>query len=300
MVDQVLWTGVDFMSEQYQGQKSESTRPFPDSIAVSNEIGSSMLSSNTTDAYKVTERHQLKPEPYSQCLKPDQKSSTLDAQESRSSRSKRHPLGGTISAMSEQDQSLEQQGMADGNENAGSPEMIEAQDDKWRKLLIAREQTTPCGENVLSNTAPGILADQSNSVESPSEKFLDDLFQECGDQISLSPASSFISHTSENTQSSSSSPPNVSTPSTSSTSKRGAPRKRAEKNNEEENNSENRGYKKPKLGLTRSPHCGKITGRRLACPFYIFDSENYCRNDTTGAKYNTCSGPGFSEWHYLK
>ena len=145
-----------------------------------------------------------------------------------------------------------------------------------------------------------LLGDQLNTVESPSERFLDDLFLEYGDQISSSPASSFISHGSENTRSSSSSPPNISTPSTSSTSKREALQKRVGTKNEDENNGENRGYKKPKLGPTRGPHRGKIPGRRLACPFHIFDSEKYCKNSTTRTKYNTCSGPGFPEWHYLK
>jgi len=230
----------------------------------------------------------------------NQKSGTMDPQESSPSKSQQHPSDGEISAASEKYHSLARQGMLDGNENMGSPETADAQDVEWKELPVAREETTPSSEKVLSNAAPEHLVDQLIIVESPSEKFLDDLFLEYGDQISSSPASSFISHGSENTQSSSSSPPNISTPSTSSTSKREALRKRVGKNNEDENNGENRGYKKPKLGPTRGPHRGKISGRRLACPFHIFDSEKYCKNSTTRTKYNTCSGPGFLEWHYLK
>jgi hypothetical protein len=264
------------------GCQSEAVgQTYPISMAVSNEKDSSMLSPNTSDAFEVTERLQPRLEHYSQYLKPQ------------------HPSGGNISAISEKDHSLDGQGMADGNENVGSPEMAEAQGDEWKELPVARAQT-PCGEKILSNTTPELLADQLNTVESPSEKFLDHLFLEYGYQISSSPASSFTSHGSENTQSSSSSPPNISTPSTSSMSKREAPTKRAERNNEDENNGENRGYKRPKLGPTRGPHRGKIPGRRLACPFHIFDSEKYCKNSTTRTKYNTCSGPGFPEWHYLK
>jgi hypothetical protein len=273
---------------------------YPVSMAAPNEKESSMPSSNTSDAFEVTERLQPRLRHYSQYLTPNQKPGTLNTQESGSFKSEQHPLGGKISEMLEKGHSLDRQGMVDGNENVGSPEMAEAQDDEWKELPVARAQTTSCGEKIFSNTAPELLADQLNAVESPSEKFLDDLFLEYGDQISSSPASSFTSHGSENTQSSSSSPPNISTPSTSSTSKCEARPKRVERNNEDENNSENRGYKRPKLGPTRGPHRGKIPGRRLACPFHIFDSEKYCKNSTTGTKYNTCSGPGFLEWHYLK
>jgi hypothetical protein len=272
---------------------------YPVSMAVPNEKESSMLSSNTSDALEVTERLQPRLEHYLQYLEPNQESDTLNPQESGPRKSKQHSSGGKISAISEKAHNPDRQGMVDGNESVGSPERAEAQDGEWKELPVARAQT-PCHENTLSNTALELLGDQLNTVESPSEKFLDDLFLEYGDQISSSPASSFISHGSENTQSSSSSPPNISTPSTSSTSKREALRKRVGKNNEDENNGENRGYKKPKLGPTRGPHRGKIPGRRLACPFHIFDSEKYCKNSTTMTKYNTCSGPGFPEWHYLK
>jgi hypothetical protein len=153
---------------------------YPVSMAVSNKKDSSMLSSNTSDASEATERLQHRLEHYSQYLTSNQKSGTINPQESGPSKSKQHPSGGKISALSEKDHSLDRQGMVDGNENVGSPEMAEAQDDEWKELLVARAQTTPCGENILWNTAPKLLADQLNTVESPSEKFLDDLLLECG------------------------------------------------------------------------------------------------------------------------
>jgi hypothetical protein len=294
--------GRKWVACQCQGWWEDVGQTNPVSTAVSNEIDSSMLSSNTSDAFEVTEQLQPRLARYSQYLKPNQQSGTLNQQECESSKSKEHPSGGKISAISEKDHSLDRQGMVDGNENVGSPEIAEAHGDERKELPVTRAQTTSCGGEILSNTATELvdLEDQLNTVESPSEKFLDDLLQECGDQISSSPASSFISHGSENTQSSFSSPPNFSTSSTSSPSKREAPRKRVEKDNEDEDNGENRGHKKPRFGLTRGPHRDKIQGRRLACPFHIFDSEKYCKNSTTRTKYNTCSGPGFPEWHYLK
>ncbi|KAH8820612.1 hypothetical protein F5884DRAFT_744962 [Xylogone sp. PMI_703] len=94
------------------------------------------------------------------------------------------------------------------------------------------------------------------------------------------------------------SPPDVSTPSTSSTKSR-LPLKRKRKDNEE-NGSRDQGNKNPKSGPAKGQRGGSFLGRRLACPFHLFDPEKYCKNTITEAKYNTCSGPGFLEWHYLK
>lgn len=40
--------------------------------------------------------------------------------------------------------------------------------------------------------------------------------------------------------------------------------------------------------------------RRLACHFHLFDQQKYCKNNLTGKKYETCSGPGSMTMHYLK
>jgi hypothetical protein len=41
-------------------------------------------------------------------------------------------------------------------------------------------------------------------------------------------------------------------------------------------------------------------GRRLACHFHHFDKQRYCKNNRTGRKYETCSGPGWRTMHHLR
>ncbi|KAH7327062.1 hypothetical protein BKA65DRAFT_480782 [Rhexocercosporidium sp. MPI-PUGE-AT-0058] len=240
-------------------QESEPRTAFHDSRAVLNEKCSSMPSFNNKDVLEVAKRPQF---------------------------------------IILQGQGLGQQETAGVNENVRSFDMIDAKDDRWKEFPATEEQTTSCGENIMSNRAPWKLMGKLSSIESPSEKFVGDIFQEHYDQPLSSPASSFTSHGSENTHSSSSSEPEIWTP----TSHR-VPRKRTDKNNEEdEDDNESWGYKKPKVGLSKGPQSNltKTTGRRLACLFHISNSEKYCKNGTTCIKYNSCSGPGFPEWHYLK
>jgi len=255
--------------------------------------------SSTTDAYEATERHQPKPETCSASLSPDEKRGISRPQKSLYDNDKQQQLDKMKATISKQDLSQGQQGMADRNEHVESPDTVEINDDRWGKIQAGIKEATPCSKESPSNTAPGIPEDQSSFVESPSEQFLDDLFQECKERISSSPSSSFISHAGENTQSSSSSPRNILTPSTSSTSNLGGRRKRADEN-DDENSGENRGYKKPRLDPTGGPQRGIITGRQLACPLHIFNPEKYCKNGNTGSKYITCSNSGIVHWHRLK
>ncbi|KAE9369908.1 hypothetical protein N431DRAFT_485699 [Stipitochalara longipes BDJ] len=76
-------------------------------------------------------------------------------------------------------------------------------------------------------------------------------------------------------------------------------RKNVDEEEEEEGNNPKSALKGARVGLTdicRQEH----RGRRLACPFYLFNTETYCKNTRTGKRYETCSGPGWLAMHYLK
>ena len=139
----------------------------------------------------------------------------------------------------------------------------------------------------------------SNPSESPREEFLERIFEENGTFISHSPATSTDSQGSSN----SNQPTTTTSSSTSATEgsqSAAAPGKRKLSNDDDESNRENRSRKQGRPSLSNNSEQGALRGRRLACHFHLFDKQKYCKNNRTGKKFETCSGPGWPSIHHLK
>lgn len=139
----------------------------------------------------------------------------------------------------------------------------------------------------------------SNSSESPREEFLELIFEENGTFISHSPATSTESQGRGNSsQSTTRTSPSTSAPESSLSAV--ALGKRKLSNDDEESNREDRPRKQGRPRLSNNSEQDALRGRRLACHFHLFDKQKYCKNNRTGKKFETCSGPGWPSIHHLK
>jgi hypothetical protein len=139
----------------------------------------------------------------------------------------------------------------------------------------------------------------SQHVKSPREEFLEKVFEEARSFTSHSPTTSTDSQGGRNGGQTNTTPLS-SLPSNDSQGTTAPNKKRHRDDDEEEWDGPNQAPKRERPGSKDTYGQHRHRGRRLACHFHLFKKEVYCKNNGTGKKYETCSGPGWSAMHYLK
>jgi hypothetical protein len=152
----------------------------------------------------------------------------------------------------------------------------------------------------LPETEQPSIDDGPNCIDSPGDKFIENIFQECSHYFSSSPTASFVSHGSTNTPPSSHTIRSVSLSSPGSANKRAASNRGQEDGDEDEPGHDSRGHKRARLDSSERLRAVNRQSQRLACHLHISDRQRYCKNGVTGRKYETCSGPGWPKMHYLR
>ncbi|KAE9372801.1 hypothetical protein N431DRAFT_536775 [Stipitochalara longipes BDJ] len=152
----------------------------------------------------------------------------------------------------------------------------------------------------LPETEQPSIDDGPTYIDSPGDKFIENIFQECNHNFSSSPTTSFVSHGSTNTPQSSHTTRSISLSSPGSANKRAASNKGGEDGDADEPDHDRGGHKRAKLASNERLMAVNQPGQRLACHLHISDRQRYCKNGTTGKKYETCSGPGWPKMHYLR
>ena len=144
---------------------------------------------------------------------------------------------------------------------------------------------------------------QNSGVElcdSAADSFLDKMFEENRIVVSQSPTTSTDTQGGSNTSYSATTPRSSLTSTTDGTPGKGNPNKRKQReDDDDEENTPNRRRKEQTGPIERLGQQGSRTPR-LACHFHLFDKRQYCKNNRTGKKYETFSGPGWKSMHYLK
>jgi hypothetical protein len=139
------------------------------------------------------------------------------------------------------------------------------------------------------------------------ERFLERVFEESGTFISGSPTDFTQSHGCSSSSQSGTTPPTsfLSTPENCQGTE--PSKKRRREGDEDENEDEDeerdrrkRSNKQRRLDTGDPSRQESQQRRRLACHFHIFDKRRYSKNNETGKKYETCSGPGWPTMHHLK
>lgn len=135
-------------------------------------------------------------------------------------------------------------------------------------------------------------------LENPRDEFLDKVFGENRAFTSRSATTPTDSGDSSNRSQSNTTPPSSLT---GSLQEIGKSFKRKRNNGEEEEGSPpDRPRKQGRTGPSDKYGQERHRGRRLACHFYLFQKDMYCKNNRTGKRYETCSGPGWQTMHHLK
>jgi hypothetical protein len=138
-------------------------------------------------------------------------------------------------------------------------------------------------------------------LENPREEFLDKVFGENEAFTSRSPTTPTESGDSSNRSQSNTTPPSSLTPTTDGYQgpQKSYKRKRGS-DEEEEGSPPDRPRKQGKTRPSDIYGQERNRGRRFACHFHLLQKEMYCKNNRTGKRYETCSGPGWSTMHHLK
>jgi hypothetical protein len=135
--------------------------------------------------------------------------------------------------------------------------------------------------------------------QSPQEEFLEKVFNETKGLTSCSPSTSTDSQ-GPSSQSNETPASSISSMSNFSGGPDGSNKKK--RNSYDGEDGDNPGRPR-KQGRTR-PRNGsperRQRGRRLACHFHLADKQKYCKNNLTGRRYETCSGPGWYTMHHVK
>jgi hypothetical protein len=173
------------------------------------------------------------------------------------------------------------------------------EDSKTTESTISRLITGLTNNDIWQQPQGDSTPREVTHVESRTEDFLELMFLENDDCVSSSD-SSIVSHATSDTPSSSNISRRVSTDSPNTTLEGSSSREGKEIGHAEDSGYSNRGAKRPRLLLAKRSRMEAQQGRRLACPLHIFNQQKYCKNALTGKKYETCSGPGWSNMHYLK
>lgn len=176
-----------------------------------------------------------------------------------------------------------------------------------RYYSLFRQEDQDANLQTASYDPPLCPRSENNPLSCPDqlsnlgEEFLEKVFEESGTFTSCSPSTTSGSQDSGNTDSSNT------TPARSLLSRSGGSqgpasshkRRRISEEEDEEGNHPNRRSKHQRLNPSDRPEKGQL-GRRLACHFHLLNQHIYCKNNVTGKKYETCSGPGWPSMHYLK
>jgi hypothetical protein len=173
------------------------------------------------------------------------------------------------------------------------------EDSETMESTASKSIMDPTNDDILQQPWDDSSPSEVTRVESPNEDFLELMFLENDDGLS-SLESLIVSHATSDTSSSRNIPRRVSTDSPNTTLESSSSRKGKEIGYGEDLDHLNRGNKRPRLALDKRPGMKVQQGRRLACPLHIFDQQKYCKNAITRKKYETCSGPGWPNMHYLK
>jgi len=138
-------------------------------------------------------------------------------------------------------------------------------------------------------------------LENPREEFLEKVFGENEAFTSRSPTTPTNSGGSSNRSQSNTTPPSFLTSTTDGSQEPRKSYKRKRGSDEEEEGSPP--DRPRKQGKTRPSDIygqERSRGRRFACHFHLLQKEMYCKNNRTGKRYETCSGPGWPTIHHLK
>jgi hypothetical protein len=175
------------------------------------------------------------------------------------------------------------------------------EDSETMESTASKSIMDPTNDDILQQPWDDSSPSEVTRVESPNEDFLELMFLENDDGLS-SLESLIVSHAASDTSSSRNISRSVSTDSPNTTLESSSSRKGKEKEigRGEDLDHLNRGNKRPRLALDKRPGMKVQQGRRLACPLHIFNQQKYCKNAITRKKYETCSGPGWPNMHYLK
>jgi hypothetical protein len=138
-------------------------------------------------------------------------------------------------------------------------------------------------------------------LETPREEFLDKVFGENEAFTSPSPTTLTDSGDSSNRSQSNTIPPSSLTSTTDSSQEIGKSFKRKRNNSKEEEGSPpDRPRKQGRTGPSDKYGQECHRSRRLACHFYLFQKDIYYKNNRTGKRYETYSGPGWQTIYHLK
>lgn len=140
----------------------------------------------------------------------------------------------------------------------------------------------------------------SEPLESRREKFLEQIFNESGSFTSCSGTASSASQGCSNVDSSTTTPPSSLPSTTDDFGSASSTRWNRSSEEEEEWDQHKRPRKDKRLEQDDRSDKKGLRHRRLACHFHLLDQQKYCKNNVTGKKYETCSGPGWTTMHYLK
>jgi hypothetical protein len=167
------------------------------------------------------------------------------------------------------------------------------------KFTNSKSITGPTNDDILQQPWDYSSPSEVTRVESLNEDFLELMFLE-NDDCPSSSDSPIVSHATSDASSSRNISRRVSMNSPDTTLESSSSRKGKEIGCGKDLDHLNRGSKRPRLALAKRPGMKVQQGRRLACPLHIFNQQKYCKNAITMKKYETCSGPGWPNMHYLK
>lgn len=152
-----------------------------------------------------------------------------------------------------------------------------------------------------TQTPPVCKVEEISNEDSWEEKFLNEVFEENGTFVSSSQTTSTESQGCSGSSQLSTTPPSSLLSMTESSQGSEKSKKRKGRSDEDEEwDRPNRPQKHQR------PEPGEPSGResqqrrRLACHFHILDKQKYRKNNVTGRRYETCSGPGWPSMHHLK
>jgi hypothetical protein len=166
--------------------------------------------------------------------------------------------------------------------------------------------TAPEAQEYNENDNAPLSCQNRSSIDSkrsgsPREEFLDNLFEENKPFNIRSPATSTGSQGGGTNSSQSTKTPPSSVPTTAEGFQATASQnKRKWRNDDDEEWNRPHRPRKERPDPSDNFEQEGRRGRRLACHFHIFDKQKYCKNQRTGKKYETCSGPGWPSMHHLK
>ncbi|PMD42055.1 hypothetical protein L207DRAFT_305659 [Hyaloscypha variabilis F] len=163
---------------------------------------------------------------------------------------------------------------------------------KRRKRI---KYSNPCGPTMHAGTSSPVYIPHSESLR---EEFLEAVFEDGESFRSPCPTTSTLSRGSGNSQQANTA--TLSSLQSEDSESIQSPQRRIQGDDDEEHDGPYRASKQDLPGLEDTVGKDRHRSNRIVCPFHLFRKDIYCKNKTTGKKYETCSGPGWRTMHHLK